>query len=130
MMVTIVSCNHNPASTTPSTPPPPGAVNQFDATVYRVLSDAQAAIESIKSDQQSGKITLSAQEKSIFNQLIQHYNAAESLAQAYHAAAQTGNPDTATLTTAINQVISDIAAVTQQIQGASKAAAAKSGGVK
>jgi hypothetical protein len=96
---------------------PPGAINQFDATSFRVLADAQAAINSVKSDIAAGKITPSDTEKKVLNQIIADYNKANDLYQAYHAGATT---DTTALSQAINQLINDIAAVTTQIQGGKK----------
>ena len=96
---------------------PAGAINQFDATSYRVLSDAQAAINSVKSDISAGKVTPTEEEKKVLNQIIADYNSANDLYQAYHSQATT---DTAGLSRAINQLISDIAAVSSQFQGGKK----------
>ncbi len=96
---------------------PPGAINQFDATSFRVLADAQAAINSVKSDIAAGKITPSDAQKKVLNQIIADYNHANDLYQAYHAGATT---DTTGLSQAITQLINDIAAVTTQIQGGKK----------
>jgi hypothetical protein len=75
-------------------------------------------------------ITLTDQQKAIFNQLIMHYNTAETAAQAYHANGN-GQADTGTLTTALNQVIADIAAVSTQIQGTTtRQKTATAGGVQ
>lgn len=126
--VLVVGCQHKVA--TAATPVPPGAVNQFDATAYRICADAQAAIESVKADVAAGTVTLTDPQKAILNQLIAHYNTAESLAQAYHANAN-GNADTSSLTAALNQLVADIAAVATQIQGAAtkqKTTAATAGG--
>ncbi len=100
-----------------SAPLPPGAINQFDATSFRVLADAQAAINSVKSDIAAGKITPSDTEKKVLNQIIADYNKANDLYQAYHAGATS---DTTALSQAITQLIGDIAAVTTQIQGGKK----------
>jgi stress response protein SCP2 len=125
VLMMVVGCHHNPATTVPA-----GAINQFDATAYRILSDAQAAIEFIKKDVDAKTITLTDQQKAIFNQLIMHYNTAEAAAQAYHANGN-GQADTSTLTTALNQVIADIAAVSTQIQGATtRQKTATAGGVQ
>ena len=115
-LLTLVAALGCAAKKTPSTLPP-GAINQFDATSFRVLSDAQAAINSVKSDIAAGKIKPSDAEKKILNQIIADYNKANDLYQAYHAGATT---DTTGLSQAITQLISDIAAVTTQIQGGKK----------
>ena len=104
------------AQKTPS-PLPAGAINQFDATSFRVLADAQASINSVKADIAAGKITPSETEKKVLNQIIADYNKANDLYQAYHAQQTT---DTTALSQAINQLVSDIAAVTTQIQGGKK----------
>jgi hypothetical protein len=96
---------------------PPGAINQFDATSYRVLSDAQAAINSVKADIAAGKVTPTDEEKKVLNQIIADYNSANDLYQAYHSQATT---DTGGLSRAINQLVSDIAAVSSQFQGGKK----------
>lgn len=100
-----------------ASPLPPGAINQFDATSYRVLSDAQAAINSVKADIAAGKVTPTDAEKKALNQIIADYNSANDLYQAYHSQATT---DTAGLSRAINQLVSDIAAVSSQFQGGKK----------
>jgi hypothetical protein len=98
-------------------PLPPGAINQFDATSFRILSDAQAAINSVKSDITAGKITPSEDEKKVLNQIIADYNTANDLYQSYHSGATT---DTAGLSKAVNQLVVDIAAVSSQLQGGKK----------
>lgn len=96
---------------------PAGAINQFDATSYRVLSDAQAAINSVKNDIQAGKVTPTENEKKVLNQIIADYNTANDLYQSYHSGATT---DTEGLSKAVNQLVSDIAAVSSQFQGGKK----------
>ena len=83
VLATLAGCRHNPA--TPATPVPPGAINQLDATSFRVLSDAQAAINSVKADVANGTVTLAPAQKTVLNQIISDYDVAEGLAQAYHA---------------------------------------------
>ena len=97
--------------------PVPGEINSFDATAYRTLSDAQAAIDSVKQDVNAGTIALSPTQKTVFNQLINDYNIGESAWQAYHAGATN---DTTTLTNAIDALVADIAQVATQIQGGGK----------
>jgi hypothetical protein len=99
------------------TPLPAGAINQFDATSFRILSDAQAAINSVKGDITAGKITPSEDEKKVLNQIIADYNTANDLYQSYHSGATT---DTAGLSKAVNQLVVDIAAVSSQLQGGKK----------
>lgn len=94
--------------------PVPGQINSFDATSFRVLSDAQAAIDSVKTDVAAGKVTLTDAQKKVFNQVVSDYNLGEASWQAYHSGATS---DTVGLTNAINQLVADIAAVTTQIRG-------------
>ena len=102
---------------TASNPLPEGAINQFDATSFRVLADAQAAINSVKGDITAGKLNPTENEKKILNQIIDDYNGANTLYQAYHSGATS---DTAGLSRAINQLVLDIAAVSSQLQGSKK----------
>src|SRR5262249_39349464 len=95
----------------------PGAIKQFDATSWRVLSDAHAAINSVKSDIESGKGTATEDEKKILDQIIADYNTANDLYQSYHSGATT---DTAGLSKAVNQLVIDIAAVSAQFQEGKK----------
>lgn len=92
--------------------PVPGQINSFDATSFRVLADVQAAIDSVKNDAQTTPLT--AAQKTVLNQAISDYNLAEASWQAYHAGATN---DTAALTAAINSLVADIAAITNQIRG-------------
>ncbi|SRR5581483_2399287 len=100
-----------------SNPLPEGAINQFDATSFRVLADAQAAINSVKADIAAGRLTPTEDEKKILNQIIDDYNGANNLYQAYHSQATS---DTAGLSRAINQLVLDIAAVSSHLQGVKK----------
>ena len=95
-------------------PLPVGAINSFDANCYRVLADAQAALQSIRDDSTAGKITMNPTQKSIFNQLTFDYNTANHLWQAYHS---TGTGNTAPLQAAITKLQSDILSASAQIQG-------------
>jgi hypothetical protein len=104
-------------STKSTQPVLPGAINSFDQTSYQTLMDAQAAIGAVKADVAGGKFTLTAAQKTVFNQAIADFNVAEAAWQTYHAGA-TNN--VAALTTAINQLVADVAAIATQIQGASK----------
>jgi hypothetical protein len=74
---------------TPATAPIPGQINAFDATTFRALMDAQAAINSFKADLASGKLTETPGIKTALNQVITDYDTANVLYQAYHAAAGT-----------------------------------------
>lgn len=87
--------------------PIPNQINTFDGWAYRSLYDAQAAINSFKADIQSGKVTETPTLKTIVNQMITDYNAANMAYQAWHAAG--GSGPTAPVADAINKVNSDIA---------------------
>ena len=85
--------------------PVPGQINTFDAYAYRVLFDAQAAINSFK-----GSVSATnASVKPVLNQAIADYDIAESAYQVWHAAGGTG--DTTAVTQAIAKVQSDISAI-------------------
>lgn len=93
-----------------STAPIPGSINSFDATTYRVLADAQAAINSIKGDLATGKLQETPTLKAALNQVIQDYNAANALYQAYHASA--GATSQTEVQTATNKLQVDTASMT------------------
>jgi len=96
------------------TAPLPGAINSFDSTTYQTLMDAQAAINAVKADVASGKLVPTPIQKSVLNQAISDYDLAQAAWHAYHSGATS---DTAGLTAAIDQIVADIAAIAQKIQG-------------
>lgn len=110
----IVGCEGCAAKNTVQAPLPPGAINAFDATSYRVIMDAHAAIESIRNDVASGKITLTATQKAALNQIISDQNTAQDAYKAYHAGASN---DTAALSAAVAKVTSDLANLATTIGG-------------
>lgn len=83
----MVGCVH--AGTAATTVP--GAVNDFDATTYRGLSDMQAVIKTTEADVAAGKVTLSASEQTVFTTFKNAYNTAEQAWQVYHASATSAN---------------------------------------
>jgi len=87
--------------------PVPGQINTFDAYAFRVLADAQAAINAFKADVQSGKVTETPAIKAALNQAITDYDAAEAAYQIWHATGGAGS--TAALTVQINKLPTDIA---------------------
>ena len=87
-------------------PLPAGAINSFDATTYRALADAQAAINSFKSSVSSGQVTETPAIKTALNQVIQDYNSADALYQAYHASQ--GQTATAPIQTAVTKLQTDV----------------------
>ena len=96
------------------TAPIPGQINAFDGTCYRTLMDAQAALNSVKANIASGSLKLTPMQTKVFDQIITDYNTANALWQTYHAGA---TQDNASLTAAINQLISDIATLSTQFGG-------------
>jgi cbb3-type cytochrome oxidase cytochrome c subunit len=92
-------------------------VNTFDGQEYRFLFDAQAALNSVKADVAAGKITLNPTEKDALNKAIQSYNLAEAQWHAYHSGATS---DTAGLSAAINQLVSDVNAIVAVVQAGGK----------
>ena len=97
-----------------ATAPVPGSINSFDSMSYQTLMEAQAGINAVKSDVASNKVTLTPAQKTVLNQAIADYDLAQAAWHAYHAGA---TADTAALTAAINQIVSDIAALASKIQG-------------
>lgn len=87
------------------TAPVPGQINTFDAYAYRVLFDAQAAINSFKGSTSGQNPSV----KPLLNQAISDYDIAESAYQVWHAAGGTG-PTTA-ISQGIAQVQNDINAI-------------------
>ena len=96
-------------ATKPATTLPPGALNQFDLTSYESLMGAQAVINSVKAD----IAKLPPEAKPALNKAIASYNLAEAAWQSYHAGA-TNNQ--AQLSAAINQAVSDVAALISQLK--------------
>ena len=88
-------------------PLPTGAINQTDAATYRVLADAHAFLQSIGDSVRAGKLTLNAQQKVLYNNLVASSNAADATWKAYHSGQST---DAATLTKQVNQLNSDLTA--------------------
>ena len=91
---------------TAPTAPVPGAINTFDSTIYRALMDAQAAINSIRTDIQSGKLTETPGINTALNQVINDYNTADALWQAYHASQ--GQTSQAPVQAAVTKLQADV----------------------
>ena len=113
-LVLVLTAGMGCASKSTVTAPLPGAINSFDQVSYQALMDSQAAINAVKADVASQKVTLTATQKKVLNQAITDYDVAQAAWQAYHAGATS---NTAALTQAINQIVADIAALATQIQG-------------
>lgn len=77
----LAGCAHK---TSTPTPLPTGAVDQFDATAYRVVHDAGASIDSVNSDIRAGKLTMTESQRAVFYKFIASYNVAEDAGKAYH----------------------------------------------
>lgn len=87
--------------------PIPGAINTFDSNTYRALSVAQASINSFKNDPSFPSIVAAhPQVKTILNQAITDYNAANALYQAWKASA--GANPTAPVQAAIDKMNTDV----------------------
>lgn len=90
-----------------STPPPPGAVNAMDETLYQSLSAAQAALNSLKASEPT-----TPQIKPALNQAINAYDLAEVAYQTFHAALVAGqNPDPTPVLNAITTVQNDLSVI-------------------
>lgn len=100
------------AKNQPPQPLPIGAIDQTDATTYRVLADAQAFLTSIRGSVTEGKLTLNPTQKQVFNSLVASYNATEVLWKAYHSGQSKDAQGLATATAKLN---TDLTAATAQI---------------
>ena len=98
-------------STTP-TPLPTGAINQTDASTYRVLNDAHAFLQSIRDSVTAGNLTLTAAQKATFNALVVSSNAADATWKAYHSGQST---DATKLAAQVNKLNADMSAAQSQI---------------
>jgi hypothetical protein len=94
-----------------TTAPVPGQLNTFDAYAYRVLYDAQAAINSFKGSQSASNPSV----KPVLNQAIADYDIAQSAYKVWYATGGTG--PTTPISDAISKVQSDIAAISTAAGG-------------
>lgn len=85
--------------------PVPGQLNTFDAYIYRVLLDSQAAINSFKGSPSAQNPSV----KPILNQAIADYDIVEAAYQTWHAAGGTG--DASVLTQGVNKLQGDITGI-------------------
>lgn len=85
----------------------PGQLNTFDAYAFRVLMDAQAAIQDFKFSIEKAQLPDTPQTKNALNQAINDYNLAEAAYQAWHASGGTGS--TSTVNGPLNILQNDIA---------------------
>ena len=85
--------------------PVPGQLNTFDAYVYRVLYDSQAALNSFKSSPSATNPSV----KPILNQAIADYDIVEAAYQVWHAAGGTGS--TAAIQQGVAKLQSDITGI-------------------
>lgn len=102
----VAGCAHQ--VTAAPAPLPPGALNAFDADSYRTLADGHAAVQSLQQQAAAGTLTLNASQKTVLNKAITDVNTADHLYSLYHAEA---GGDTTALSTAIQQVVADLAAL-------------------
>lgn len=85
--------------------PVPGQLNTFDAYVFRVLYDSQAAINSFKASPSASNPAV----KPILNQAISDYDIVEAAYQVWHAAGGTGS--TAAIQQGITKLQTDISGI-------------------
>ena len=102
----------------PAQAPVPGQLNTFDAYAYRILADAQAAINDFKASVTSGKVTETPAVKTGLNDAINAYNAANVAYQAWRASGGTGS--TTPVTQSLNSLQAAINNVAIQVQGGGK----------
>jgi histidyl-tRNA synthetase len=81
---------------------PAGAIDEFDAISYRNLATAQAFLNSLRGSITAGKLTLSPDQKMLFNEVVGYYNLAQDLGHKYHSGTTT---DTVEVGKAIAQVV-------------------------
>ncbi len=118
----------------PVTAPVPGAIDTVDSWAFRVVSDSQAALHSVKTWQQctvmgfpttlsiDGKTEICDPKAGIFpstatqdlNTAIQAYNVAEAAGQAYHSGR---SADITGLTTAVNHLAQAISSLLSKTGG-------------
>lgn len=91
--------------------PVPGELNTFDAYVYRVLLDSQAAINSFKSSPSAQNSSI----KPILNQVISDYDIVEAAYQTWRAVGGTGS--TAPITAGITKLNTDLGSLQAGIAG-------------
>lgn len=87
---------------------PANARDATDANAFRVIADAYAFLNSISNSQ----ITLTAAQKTVFNDVVVAYNTAYTLGLAYHAGASS---DAAGLTAATNNLSTQLTSASTQI---------------
>lgn len=87
------------------TAPVPGQLNTFDAYVYRILYDSQAAINSFKASPSASNPAV----KPLLNQAISDYNIVEAAYQVWHAAGGSGS--TAAIQQGITKLQTDISSI-------------------
>lgn len=107
-LVLLAACGNIVANT-------PGSLNTFDATAYRSLIDAQAALTQAKTT-----ITPTTPQivKDVLNKAIASYNTASDAYKVYHTAlVNHGVPDQGSLQVQITALISDIATLTTTLKG-------------
>jgi hypothetical protein len=101
----VTGCALKATATTTATAPtlPAGAVDQTDANAFKVLRPAHDFAASISADIQSGKLTVTATQKTAVTSMNKALNIADAAEQSYHKA---GGGSTAALTAALNAVLS------------------------
>src|SRR5215472_727798 len=91
--------------------PVPGQLNTFDAYVYRVLLDSQAALSSFESSPSAQNPAI----KPILNQAIADYDIVEAAYQVWRAAGGTGS--TAPINAGITKLNSDLGSLQSGLAG-------------
>lgn len=99
LALTLVGCHKQVAA------PVPGQLNTFDAYVYRVLYDSQAALNSFKASPSASN----PQVKPILNQAISDYDIVQAAYEVWHAAGGTGS--TTAITQGITKLQNDITGI-------------------
>lgn len=105
--------NHQMATVPPTSPPtlPTNARDAADANAFRVIADAYAFLSSVNTSVTSGHLTLTATQKTLFNDTIASYNAAYAIGLAYH----NGSSSQTTLTAATTSLQTKLQQASAQI---------------
>ena len=110
-LMLLLGCVHNSTSK-PVTPNlPTNARDTADANAFRVIADAWAFLSSVNTSVTSGKLTLTPQQKTLYNDTVAAYNTAYAIGLAYH----NGSGSQANLTTATSALQTKLTAASSQI---------------
>ena len=114
LLLLTAGCAHNTSTSTPPAPPA-NSLNATDATINQTLQPIHAFVASMVQQNNAGTVTLTANQRSLLNQLVTDVNAADALYLAWRQAGATGS--TTQINSAITKAQGDQAALNAAIQG-------------